>query len=120
MAKNYLYEDRENLVNIIHKIKNKEKLINIYKILSTENLSMSYNNNGIFILFNNISNSICAQIEEYILSSYSNINKINCIQKYKPHLNKLNPSYDPKNNDDETITICDFSTTMSEDCLLYE
>lgn len=120
MMKNYLYEDKENLVNIIHKIKNKEKLINIYKILSNEQLNMSYNNNGIFILFNNVSNTICAQIEEYILSSYSNINKINRIQKYKSNLNTSNFTYDSKNNDDENINICDFSTTLSDDYLLYE
>ena len=118
MTKIYLYEDKENLVNIIHKIKNKEKLINIYKILSKEELSMSYNNNGIFILFNNISNLICEQIEEYILSSYSNVNTKNYIQKYKP--NKLTSSYDSKTNDDESTTLCDFSTTLSDDCIIFD
>ena len=115
MTKIYSYEDRENFVNIIHKIKNKEKLINIYKILSNEKLNMSYNNNGIFILFNDVSNTICAQLEEYIISSYSNIKKINNIKKYRANLNNLNYSYETKNNDDENLPICDFSTTLSEE-----
>lgn len=69
MEKNYLFEEKENIVNFINKIKNKDKLINVYKIISKEkNLNFSYNENGIFILFNDMSNEICYNLDNYISS----------------------------------------------------
>lgn len=68
--KKYNYEQKMNLVNKINKIKKTEYLINIFKIVKLFSDSYIINNNGIFILFNNLNNEAYEKIESYLNEIY--------------------------------------------------
>ena len=64
---NYTYEQKEKLARRINKIKNKQKLIDILKIIQKDPSydGMTENNNGIFLLFHKLTNETYHKIEKY-------------------------------------------------------
>ena len=64
------------IVKKINKIKKKEYLINIFKIITRDNNEYTENNNGIFIFFHNLSDDVYDKIDTYINYIYK-IHKCN-------------------------------------------
>ena len=62
----YDYNKKMELVKKINKIKKKEYLINIFKIITSENKDYTENTNGVFIFFHNLSDEIYEKIDNYV------------------------------------------------------
>ena len=83
----YTHEQKEKLARRISKIKNKQKLIDILKIIQKDPSynGITENNNGIFLLFHKMTNDTYSKIEKYIKK-----NIINCTSEEpmtESHLN---------------------------------
>ena len=65
------------LVKKINKIKKKEYLIEIFKILTSETNDYSDNNNGVFIFFHNLSDDTYEKVEIYVNNIYKLHKQIN-------------------------------------------
>jgi len=70
---NYTHEQKEKLARRISKIKNKQKLIDILKIIQKDASydGMTENNNGIFMLFHKLSNDTYFKIEKYLKKNFN-------------------------------------------------
>jgi hypothetical protein len=70
---NYTYEQKEKLARRINKIKNKQKLIDILKIIQKDSSydGMTENNNGIFMLFHKLTNDTYYKIEKYLKKNFN-------------------------------------------------
>ena len=70
---NYTYEQKEKLARRISKIKNKQKLIDILKIIQKDSSydGMTENNNGIFMLFHKLRNETYYKIEKYLKKNFN-------------------------------------------------
>ena len=79
IKKYYDYNKKMDLVKKINKIKKKEYLLNIFKIILLYNKDYTENNNGIFIFFHNLDNEAYEQIENYV-------NKIYKMHKKSPNI----------------------------------
>lgn len=77
--KNYDHNKKMELVKKINKIKKKEYLLNIFKIITHYSKDYTDNNNGVFIFFHNLEDEVYEKIENYV-------NKIYKMYK-KPSLN---------------------------------
>ena len=66
IKKKYDYAKKIELVKKINKIKKKEYLINIFKIILLHSKDYTENNNGVFIFFHNLSDDTYEQIENYV------------------------------------------------------
>ena len=64
---NYSHEYKEKLARKINKIKNKQHLIEILKIIKKDAISneMMENNNGIFVMFHNLSDDTYNKIDKF-------------------------------------------------------
>jgi len=62
----YDHDKKLEFVKKINKIKKKEYLINIFKIITRDNNEYTENNNGIFIFFHNLSDDIYDKVDTYI------------------------------------------------------
>ena len=62
----YDYSKKTMLVKKINKIKKKEYLLNIFKIIIKYNKEFSENNNGIFIFFHNLTDETYEKLEMYV------------------------------------------------------
>jgi len=62
----YDYSKKLQLVRKINKIKKKDYLLNIFKIILKDNKDFSENNNGVFIFFHNLSDETYEKLEMYI------------------------------------------------------
>lgn len=62
----YDYSKKMNLVKKINKIKKKEYLVNIFKIITKDSKDFSENNNGIFIFFHNLSDETYEKLDTYV------------------------------------------------------
>jgi hypothetical protein len=60
------YDKKMEIVKKISKIKKKEYLIHLFKIITQDNKDYTENNNGIFIFFHNLSDDTYDKIETYI------------------------------------------------------
>lgn len=58
------------LVKKINKIKKKEYLVNIFKIILLYSKDYSENNNGVFIFFHNLDDEVYDKIEAYVNNIY--------------------------------------------------
>ena len=58
------------LVKKINKIKKKDYLINIFRIINTFSKGYDINNNGVFIFFHNLPDEVYEQIENYVNNIY--------------------------------------------------
>jgi hypothetical protein len=70
---NYTYEQKEKLARRINKIKNKQKLIDILKIIQKDPSydGMTENNNGIFMLFHKLTNDTYYKIDKYLKKNFN-------------------------------------------------
>jgi hypothetical protein len=81
----------------IEKIKKKEYLLDIFKIITSESRDYSENNNGVFIFFHDLSDEIYEKVENYV----NNI--------YKLHKNNINNNSASIFNSDISESINDYS-----------
>jgi hypothetical protein len=68
--KNYDHFKKMELVKKINKIKKKEYLINIFKIILLYSKDYTENNNGVFVFFHNLDNDVYEKIEAYVNNIY--------------------------------------------------
>lgn len=68
--KNYDHNKKMELVKRINKIKKKEYLINIFKIILLHSKDYTENNNGVFVFFHNLEDEVYDQIENYVNKIY--------------------------------------------------
>jgi hypothetical protein len=66
----YDYTKKMELKKKIEKIKKKEFLVDIFKILTAETKDYSENNNGIFIFFHELSDETYEKVESYVNNIY--------------------------------------------------
>jgi hypothetical protein len=62
----YDYSKKLQLVRKINKIKKKDYLLNIFKIILKDNKDFSENNNGVFIFFHNLTDETYEKLEMYV------------------------------------------------------
>jgi len=62
----YDYSKKLQLVKKINKIKKKDYLLNIFKIILKDNKDFSENNNGVFIFFHNLNDETYEKLEIYV------------------------------------------------------
>jgi hypothetical protein len=62
----YDYSKKLQLVKKINKIKKKDYLLNIFKIILKDNKDFSENNNGVFIFFHNLTDETYEKLEMYV------------------------------------------------------
>jgi hypothetical protein len=62
----YDYSKKLQLVRKINKIKKKDYLLNIFKIILKDNKDFSENNNGVFIFFHNLTDETYEKLELYV------------------------------------------------------
>jgi hypothetical protein len=60
------YSKKLQLVRKINKIKKKDYLLNIFKIIIKDNKDFSENNNGVFIFFHNLTDETYEKLEMYV------------------------------------------------------
>ncbi len=70
LKKKYDYTKKMELVKKIQKIKKSEYLINIFKIIKLESKKYNINNNGIFVMFHDLSDEVYENVENYVNSIY--------------------------------------------------
>jgi len=58
------------LIKKINKIKKKEYLLNIFKIILLHSKDYTENNNGVFVFFHNLSDEVYEKIETYVNHIY--------------------------------------------------
>jgi len=66
----YSYSKKLELVKKINKIKKKEYLINIFKIITSTSNDYTENTNGVFIFFHNLPDEVYDKIEKYLNDIY--------------------------------------------------
>ena len=86
----------------IEKIKKKEYLIDIFKIITSETKDYSENNNGVFIFFHDLSDSVYEKVENYvnnIYKLYRNNNTNNSISIFNSEISESINEYSDKELD---------------------
>lgn len=68
--KNFDHAKKLELVKKISKIKKKEYLINIFKIIKIYSEDYNINNNGVFVFFHNLPDEVYERIETYVNNIY--------------------------------------------------
>jgi hypothetical protein len=66
LKKKYDYNKKMDLVKKINKIKKKEYLANIFKIILLYSKDYTENNNGVFVFFHNLDDEAYAKLENYV------------------------------------------------------
>jgi len=66
----YDHNKKMELVKKINKIKKKEYLLDIFKIILLYSKDYTENNNGVFVFFHNLDDNVYAQIESYVNNIY--------------------------------------------------
>jgi len=135
----YPFEQKKKLANKISKIKKKNDLITIYNIIRDENknLNHSNNDNGIFMMFHNLSNQTYYKLDEFLQSrKTTTLSDTSDKSEYKPYSieefagqDKLSPKlkysnreknlikrqrYNENTNDSDVI-YCDFNIVNTEE-----
>ena len=70
IKKNFFHAKKVELVKKINKIKKKEYLLNIFKIIKIHSEDYNVNNNGIFVFFHNLPDEVYEKIESYVNNIY--------------------------------------------------
>jgi hypothetical protein len=70
IKKIYDHNKKMELVKKINKIKKKEYLINIFKIILLHSKDYTENNNGVFVFFHNLNDETYDNIESYVNKIY--------------------------------------------------
>jgi RecG-like helicase len=124
----YSYEEKILLSEKVKKIDNKQKLINIIKIIHDDGKEIYENKNGIYMFFHNLSNTTYTKIENILPK---NVNKNNTIEKKEyipyakddfPSQNKLCPKLKFSNREKNLIKRCryDESINLDNDSVIYQ
>lgn len=92
----YDYDKKMEIVKKINKIKKKEYLIHIFKIITQDNKDYTENNNGIFIFFHNLTDDIYDKIEIYINYIYK-LHKCNANNSDSQFINSFTNDDNNKN-----------------------
>lgn len=86
----------------IEKIKKKEYLLDIFKIITSESKDYSENNNGVFIFFHDLSDETYEKVENYVNNIYkihkNNINN-NSASIFNSEISETLNDYPNKDND---------------------
>jgi len=107
-AVKYDHVKKIEIVKKINKIKKKEYLIEIFKILTSETNDYSDNNNGVFIFFHNLSDDTYEKVESYVNNIYKLHKQINS------SANIFNSELsDTNQNISETIEISNIDKNLS-------
>jgi hypothetical protein len=69
MSEPYSYSKKKKLANMLSKLKKKEDMINIMNIISgSEDVNITENQNGLFLIFDNLHDNTYYKIEKYLSS----------------------------------------------------
>ena len=90
--KNFDHAKKLELVKKISKIKKKEYLLNIFKIIKTHSEDYNINNNGVYVFFHNLPDEVYEQIETYVNNIY---------KMHKKSSNVLNSIYNSDLSDSQ-------------------
>ena len=74
MSVSYTHKMKQKLADKISKIKNKDDMIHIFKIIYDDNKNVSENQNGIFMMFDSLDNNTYIKLDKY-LDSLSTVKK---------------------------------------------
>ena len=66
----YDHAKKTELVKKINKIKKKEYLLNIFKLITTSTKDFTENTNGVFIFFHNLEDEVYEKLENYVNNIY--------------------------------------------------
>jgi hypothetical protein len=66
----YDHNKKTELVRRINKIKKKEYIINIFKIITASNNDYTVNTNGVYIFFHNLEDDVYERVEAYVNNIY--------------------------------------------------
>ena len=66
----YDHNKKAELAKKINKIKKKEYLLNIFKIITTSSKDYTENTNGVFIFFHNLDDDVYEKLETYVNNIY--------------------------------------------------
>jgi hypothetical protein len=90
----------------IEKIKKKEYLLDIFKIITSESRDYSENNNGVFIFFHDLTDETYEKVENYVNNIYklykNNINN-NSASIFNSEISESINDY-PENSNDKNLT----------------
>ena len=78
------------LVKKINKIKKKEYILNIFKIIHSQSKDYTENNNGVFIFFHNLEDEVYEKIENYVNLIYKLHKKTEIINIFTSDLSDTN------------------------------
>jgi hypothetical protein len=76
----YDHNKKMELANKINKIKKKEYLVNIFKLITTSSKDFTENTNGVFVFFHNLDDEIYEKVESYVNHIYKLHKKKNSIK----------------------------------------
>ena len=99
----YDYAKKTELVKKINKIKKKEYLFNIFKIITSSSKDYTENTNGVFIFFHNLDDEVYEKIENYVNNIYK--------------LHRKNSSLKNIINSELSDNLMIFSETINEDSI---
>ncbi len=98
----YDHSKKIELKKKIEKIKKKEYLLDIFKIITSETKDYSENNNGVFIFFHDLSDDTYEKVESYVNNIYkmykNNINN-NSTSIFNSEISESINDYPDKDND---------------------
>jgi len=103
----YDHTRKIEIVKKINKIKKKEYLIEIFKIITSKTDDYSENNNGVFIFFHNLSDDTYEKVETYV----NNIYKLH--KQITNTANIFNSELSDSNILSETIEISNIDKNLS-------
>lgn len=66
----YDHNKKADLIRRINKIKKKEYLLNIFKIITSSSQDYTENTNGVFIFFHNLEDEVYEKLETYVNNIY--------------------------------------------------
>lgn len=86
----YDHSKKMELKKKIEKIKKKEYLVDIFKIITSQNEDFTSNKNGVFIFFHDLSDEIYERVENYVNNIYKmhNNNKNNSMSIFNSELSE--------------------------------
>ncbi len=102
MDRQYTHDQKKRLAKEIQKLRRKEDIASIFKIIYEENKSITENNSGLFMFFHTLSNPTYYKIEKYLRR----------IKKRRLQMNESVTS--PENNNTTLSTLSVTSDTYSE------
>ena len=102
----YDHNKKLDLANKINKIKKKEYLVNIFKIITTSSKEFTENTNGVFVFFHNLDDETYEKLESYVNHIYK--------------LHKKKNSFKNILSSDISDSIINFSETIETDAIEKE